>query len=110
MSIDWNLNAGNILTILAIMSVGFGFYYRQVYDGKQFKVDIADIKVDLKELNKIVIALAVQKERIDSQDKRMDNQGQHINRLYKMHDDLSRGRGYLQREIDGEYTSDGKIP
>ena|ERR1700722_10608495 len=102
MAIDWTLSVGNLLTIFAIMVTGMGFYWRQVYDGKQFRSDIIDIKQDLKVLNQLLIDTKLQ-------NNRLDNQGRHINRLYEICNDLSKGRGFIREAIDGEYEK-GHLP
>lgn len=89
--IDWAISLGNILTVLAIVFVGGGFYYQQVTDSRRFRSDILDIKTDLKILNKIIMDIALQSQRLD-------NQAERINRTEKAVDDLRRGKGYINND------------
>jgi hypothetical protein len=69
--------------------------YRQLYDGRSFKNDIRDIKLDLKTLNEAV-----------SNQKLIEHR---IMQLEKWYDEMRHGRGFIQpRGIDGEYGPEGR--
>lgn len=100
MNIEWTFNGGTIGTILFVAG-GFYFVTRLVL--KQLTEDVVDIKGDLKMLNKVVTELAVQ-------DKRMDNQGEHIAShstqlalLEKRVYEITHGDGFVQRGMEGEW-------
>lgn len=63
---DPSISFGALVTLVTILIAGLGFYWRQVYDSKRFKEDIVDIKTDLKQLNDIIIKLALQTQRMDT--------------------------------------------
>ena len=89
MLIDWTISLGNILTVITIFFVGIGFYWQQIYDSRQFKEDIIEIKSDLKVLNRVIIDLALQSQRLDS----------HVDRLNRMDqrmDEFSHGKGFIK--------------
>ncbi len=87
--IDWTISLGNIGTVVAIVFVGGGFYWQQVLDSRRFKLDIVEIKTDLKILNKVITDIALQNQRID-------NQAERLNRLDSRIDELRHGKGYIQ--------------
>lgn len=85
----WEISLGSIINALSIIFVGAGFYWKQVYDSKAFKQDIFEIKVDLKALNKIMIDLALQNQRLD-------NQGERLNVIDRHIDELRHGHGFVK--------------
>jgi cupin superfamily acireductone dioxygenase involved in methionine salvage len=99
--IDWTINAGHLLTIALILFAVTGFYYKTLFDGKVFKEDIIEIKSDLKTLNKLLTDVALQKQG-------MDYQGQMIAALQRDVQEMRRGRGFIQRDLVGEYDDGGK--
>jgi hypothetical protein len=66
---EWSVSVGSVLTVLAIIFSGVAFYVKQERDSVQFKEDIHDIKIDLKQLNKIIMDLALQTQRLDMLEK-----------------------------------------
>jgi hypothetical protein len=93
--IDWTINFGHIITMAMILFAGAGFYYRQLYDGRAFKSDIKEIKLDLKVLNEAM-----------SNQKLIEHR---ILQLEKWYDEMRHGRGFIQqRGVDGEYGAEGR--
>ena len=76
------------ITLAAIFVSGIGFYWRQVYDSKIFKEDIQEIKINLSALNEIIVKLALQTQRLD-------NQGDRLNRIEHLIDELRHGKGLV---------------
>jgi len=94
-SIEWTINIG---TILGVVFVAGAFYLTT-------KQDLKKIKEDLVMLNKAVAEIAVQNNRLDNQDQMIASlqkqQTVQDARIYE----LSRGRGFVRKEVDGEYSS-----
>lgn len=84
----WEISLGSLLTIIAVLTTAVGFYYQTLYDSRTFKASIAEIKTDLKVLNKLITDIALQNQRLD-------NQGERINRIDARLDDMSHGRGFI---------------
>ncbi len=62
---DW-ANISNFVAIgAALLAIG-GFYWRLVYELKNFREDVIDIKIDLKQLNKVIMDLALQNQRLNN--------------------------------------------
>jgi hypothetical protein len=85
----WEVSLGSIINALSIFFVGAGFYWKQVYDSRSFKLDIAEIKLDLKVLNKVMIDLALQNQRLDNQGERLNSIDRHI-------DEIRHGQGLVK--------------
>lgn len=104
MQFDPTISAGTIITLITIIFVGSGFYYRQVYDGKRFRLDITDIKLDLKSLNIVIVDMARQKERLDNQGERFNQQDARLDAF--IHEfkeeirELRRGEGLITKFKD----------
>jgi hypothetical protein len=81
MNIDYSINVGHLITIAAILFAGAGFYWRQLYDGRTFKSDIKEIKLDLKTLNEAM-----------SNQKLIEHR---LIQLEKWWDELRRGKGFI---------------
>ena len=64
--IVWEISLGTLITLATVLFAGAGFYWRQTYDSKIIKDDIADIKADIRILNKVVVDMAVQTQRTDN--------------------------------------------
>lgn len=62
---EWTLNVGTLLTIFTIIFTAASVYVKHQYNSDRFLKDIVDIKLDLKQLNKIVMDLALQNQRLD---------------------------------------------
>jgi hypothetical protein len=86
--IVWEISLGSLLTICTILFAGLGFYFQTLYDSKTFRVDISEIKTDLRVLNKVIADLAVQTSRLD-------NQADRLNRLDVRIDELRHGKGFV---------------
>ena len=64
--IVWEISLGTLVTSATVLFTVAGFYWRQTLDSKQLKEDIHDIKADLRVLNKVIVDMAVQTQRLDS--------------------------------------------
>jgi hypothetical protein len=94
---DWSIN---ISLVLSVVFVGGGFFFLTKSDMRRFRTDVADIKTDLKVLNKIVIDSAVSSSRLDTQ-------AQEIAMLRQTIYDMQRGRGFI---ANGEYPRTVPVP
>src|SRR5258706_11941241 len=98
-----SINAGVLLTVGSIVFSAGAFYAVSRRDAQairsdlirtnaEMKEDIADIKFDLKALNKVVMDVALQNQRLD-------NQGERLNVIEKRFearwDELRRGEGVV---------------
>lgn len=92
--INWEINVGHLITMGMILFAGAGFYYRQLYDGRAFKLDIKEIKLDLKTINEAV-----------SNQKLIEHR---LMQLEKWWEELRRGKGFIREDINGEYTMRGR--
>lgn len=91
----------DIISVAAIIFAAGGFY-AGVRGNKR---DLHEIKEDLKMLNKAVSEIAVQNNRLDNQDAMIAAlQKQQVIQDARVYE-LSRGRGFIKKEIDGEYSS-----
>ena len=77
--IVWEISLGTIVTLITLLFVASGFYWKTTFDAKEIKGDIKDIKEDIKILNQLVIGSAVLtkdvsylKDRIDLFERRFD--------------------------------------
>lgn len=75
---NWELNLGSLLIVASVIFSAGGFYAAtrsQVAQAKKdndaLKEDISDIKTDLKTLNKVVMDVALQNQRLDNQAERI---------------------------------------
>lgn len=87
--INWEVSLGNIFTIITVLVAGISFYWRQIFYTNRFLEDILEIKLDLKVLNKVLTDLALQNQRLENQDFR-------INRLSDYIDDVRHGKGLIK--------------
>lgn len=62
---EWTLSIGTLLTVVTIIFTAASVYWKFEYNSSEVKADIQDIKADLKQLNKVIIDLALQSHRID---------------------------------------------
>ena len=69
--IVWDISLGTIVTTATILFTVAGFYWKQTLDAQQIKEDVQEIKGDLKVLNKVIIDMAVQTQRLDNQAERL---------------------------------------
>lgn len=88
MIFDPTINVGNVATLLVIIVSALGFYWQTLRDFKGFKDDIVEIKTDIKVLNRVIIDMALQTERMNVFTKRMD-------RMESKVDELSHGKGFI---------------
>jgi cell division protein FtsB len=85
---EWVFSAGSITTIAFILFASIGFYWKTTYDVLLFRETLDEIKSEIKELHVVVVDLATQKQRLDSQADR-------LNRLDARIDQLREGKGYI---------------
>ncbi len=62
---EWTINIGTILIVLTTLFTGAGIYWKYEYNTLRFNSDIIEIKTDLKQLNKVIMDLALQTQRLD---------------------------------------------
>jgi uncharacterized coiled-coil protein SlyX len=93
--VNWEISVGNLiyLTIIAIGGLGVLFRLQSKVDSTAMGVKRLEqrqglMEIAIKELGKATIELAVQNERMDNQDARM-------NRLAEEFRDLKRGHGFI---------------
>ena len=84
---DW-ANVSSLIAICAAFLAVGGFYWRLIYELKHFREDVIDIKLDLKQLNKVIMDLALQNQRLD-------NQGTQLTRMAAEIEDLRHGKGFV---------------
>lgn len=85
---EWTFSAENMVTLGLILFSVAGFYWKTTYDATLFRETLVEIKVEIKDLHKVVVELATQKQRLDSQ-------GDRLNRLDARMDQLREGKGYI---------------
>lgn len=71
MVFEWSVSIGTLVTILTILFTAASIYWKHEYNSTEFKQDIAEIKTDLKQLNKVIMDLALQSQRIDHLEKQI---------------------------------------
>lgn len=93
MTIDWTLNVGSLLALFGFLFTVAVFYVRN----ESMREDVVDIKRDIKSLNQIVTEVAIQKQRLDGTDVRLNELSRRINaveeKFDKRFDELRRGEG-----------------
>ncbi len=57
--IVWEISLGTIVTLITLLFVESGFYWKTTFDAKEIKSDIRDIKEDIKILNQVIISSAI---------------------------------------------------
>ena len=90
---DMTLTLGEIVIAGSVLFSAGGFYYVSRGDNKRMKDDIADIKSDLKTLNKVVMDVALQNQRIDNLEHRIDERFAAFEHRW---DELRRGEGLIR--------------
>lgn len=85
--IVWEISIGTIVTLITLLFVASGFYWKTTFDAKEIKSDVKDIKEDIKILNQLVIGSAVLtkdvsylKDRIDLFERRFDKVLEYLRR------------------------------
>lgn len=98
--VEWTINVG---TVAALLFAAAGFYFVTKSDMKVMKDNVVAIKGDLKILTDVMRDLAVQKNTLESHASLLTSQAGLIATLEKRLYGLSKGDGWIQREVDGEY-------
>lgn len=93
MTIEPTIRMGDIITLIAILIGGLGFVWSMRGDLKMLARDVRSQGREIEKLSAIITAQAVQTQRIDDLDRRLE--------------ELRHGRGFV--EIDGLYDRRGKI-
>jgi len=62
---EWTINVGTVLTVLTIVFTGASLYWKNEYSNLRFTSDIVELKTDIKQLNKVIMDLALQTQRLD---------------------------------------------
>lgn len=99
-NIEWSFNAWTVGLVLFGMA---GFYWVTKSDMKVMKENVVAIKADLKTMSIVLERLAVQSTRLDNQGEHLAAQGKLISTLESRIFELSKGQGFIQRDINGEY-------
>lgn len=98
--VEWTLNVG---TVAALLFAAAGFYWVTRSDIKAMKDNVVAIKSDLEKLTAVMTNVAVQKNTLDYHASLLTTQAGLIKTLEERLYDLSKGKGFIQRDIDGEY-------
>ena len=95
MTIDPSIRIGDMLVLLFFLIGGLGFAWSMRGDLKMLARDMQLQSKKIEKLETVITAQAVQTQRIDDLDRRIE--------------ELRHGRGFIERDIDGLYTRHGKI-
>jgi hypothetical protein len=95
LTFDGTITMGNLLQIVAFVGVGLFAFFRV-----QNKLDLLGFRVGMMEVATNQITGILQT---------MASQSQQISTLEREVADLRRGKGWVQRDLDGEYVKGGKI-
>lgn len=79
---------GMAVQTAVFMLGGYGLLIKNDHAAKVLKIEVDDIKIDIKQLSTTVVQIAVQTER-------MDNMSQRVNLLDKRIEDIRRGEGLI---------------
>src|ERR1700752_4580000 len=108
MNLDFTLGEASI--VASILFTAGGYYVASRIQGKQIKIDldrsnkdlkedITDIKTDLKTLNKVVIDVALQNQRLDNQAERISilekRNDERLTGLERRWEEVRRGEGLI---------------
>lgn len=93
-TIEYTIKVGDILTLVGFIVGGLGFVYSMRGDLKMLARDVQAQGKKIEKLESVITAQAVQTQRLDDLDRRIE--------------DLRHGRGYVQRDIDGLYGHYGR--
>lgn len=98
---NWEINLSSLIVAASVVFSAGGFYWVSKGDTKRLKEDVTDIKTDLKALNKVVMDVALQNQRLDNQgerltqlEKRIDDR---VSAMEKRWDEVRRGEGLITR-------------
>lgn len=86
--LEWTFSIGNLATLGLILFSIAGFYHKTNSDNALFRETLNELKLEIKDLHKVVVELATQKQRLDSQ-------GDRLNRLDARLDQLREGKGFI---------------
>lgn len=96
---NWELNLSSLIVAATVVFSAGGFYYASRGDNKRIKDDITDIKTDLKTLNKVVMDVALQNQRLDNQADRITQverrSDERLTSLERRWDEVRRGEGLI---------------
>lgn len=102
---EWNIRAGDILTIVGMLAMAASFVYRRGRGESTLEStvlaameQIEGMKRQLEGLAEVVTAQAVQNNRID-------NLAEQVSSIDRRVEDMRRGNGYIRGRtaLDGEY-------
>lgn len=97
---EWTLNVG---TVAALFFAIAGFYWVTKSDMRVMKENVVAIKAELKVLTDVMQNVAIQKSAIDHHTSLITSQSALISVMEERIFKLSQGRGFIQKDIDGEY-------
>lgn len=95
-SLDLSINLGTVISLLTIVFAAGGFYVFTKNLGKAldaFKIQVDEIKDDLKLLNKVVMDVALSNQRQDNFEKRTDDRFKHVEDDIR---EMKHGKGFIQ--------------
>lgn len=102
MSFNPTIDVGDIIKFVCVLATSLWFISKMsgrldlvTAEIKSLKEIIAGQSEQLAEFSKAIIQLARQDERLDAIDRRVE--------------DLRRGQGFIERDVDGEYMRTGKV-
>lgn len=105
-NVEWTINAYTVGSLLFAIA---GFYWVTKSDMKVMKDNVVAIKADLQQLTQLMRDVAVQKTEIENLRTQLASQASLVATLEGRVFQLSRGRGFMQVEVDGEYSNQGKV-
>jgi len=104
-NIEWSFNA---YTVGALIFTVSGFYWATKISMGTLEKNVVGIKDELQKLTELMRDVAVQKTELENLRGLVTAQAGELRtvneRLFKM----AQGQGFMQRELDGEYTRKGK--
>lgn len=103
--LTWEFNV-NLGTILPLIFMAGAFYAMTKADMKVMKENVVEIKVALRAQSETIQQIAVQKERLDSQERLLAaTQASQVLMDKRMYE-LARGKGWVRGHggVDGEYA------
>lgn len=106
---DWTISVGNILTATLVIGGWFYAFFQLKGDVRIIKHDMKTldfrqgiVQSSLEQLTNILTKVAVQEERFNSFEHRMEVSEKDIR-------DLQHGKGFVAESLTGEYTKHGKV-
>lgn len=109
-NVEWTFNAYTVgTTSITLLFALAGFYFVTKSDMKVMKENVVAIKSELKTLTELMRDVAVQKTEIENLRTHVAEQTRLIATLDERLFKLSQGRGFMQRDMDGEYSRQGKV-